>query len=244
MLRFVLFLLVGGPVTGLFSALAVAGAPLRAGKGYFDWIHRTWSRILLRLAGVRVEADGLEHLRVGGPQVLVCNHQSLFDILALFTALPVSLRFVAKKELSRIPLFSRAMRRAGHVFIDRGDRKQAIRAMARAGERMREEGLTLGLFPEGTRSPEGRLQRFKKGAFVLAIDTQTDLVPVAVQGGAAILPKGRRRLEARPVRIRCGPRIPLEGMSHEDRDEVTRRARDAIAGMLHELRDELRAADG
>lgn len=242
MLRFAAFLLVGAPVTGLFSILALAGAPLRAGKGYFDWIHRTWSRILLRLAGVRVKADGLEHLRAGGPQVLVCNHQSLFDILALFVALPLSLRFVAKMELSRIPLFSRAMRRAGHVFIDRGDRSQAIRAMERAGERMREEGLSLGLFPEGTRSREGRLRRFKKGAFVLAIDTQTDLVPVAVQGGAAILPKGRRRLEARPIRIRCGPPIPLEGMDHGDRDEVMHRARDTIAAMLHQLRAEAAAA--
>lgn len=244
MLRFLLFLLVGGPATALFSALAMAGAPLRAGKGWYDWIHRTWSRILLELAGVRVAADGLEHLRSGGPQVLVCNHQSLFDILALFAALPVSLRFVAKKELDRIPLFSRAMRRAGHVFIDRDDRSQAIQAMERAGERMRREGLTLGLFPEGTRSAEGRLQRFKKGAFVLAIDTQTDLVPVAVEGGAAVLPKGRRRLEAGEIRIRCAPRIPLEGMRHEDRDEVTRRARDAIAGMLRELRAEARTRDG
>ena len=244
MLRFLFFLLVGGPVTALFSLLALAGAPVGAGRGYFDAIHRSWSRTLLRLAGVRVEADGLEHLREGGPQVLVCNHQSLFDILALFATLPVSLRFVAKMELSRVPLFSWAMRRAGHVFIDRGDRSQAIRAMDAAGERMREERLTLGLFPEGTRSPEGRLQPFKKGAFVLAIDTQTDLVPVAVQGGAAILPKGRRRLESRPIRIRCGERIPLEGMSHEDRDAVLHRARDAIAEMLHDLRAEARGRGG
>lgn len=238
MLRFIVFLLVGGPVTVLFSLLALAGGPLRAGTGWFDWVHRTWSRILLGVAGVRVEVEGMEHLRVDGPQVLVCNHQSLFDILALFAALPVSLRFVAKKELSGVPVFSGAMRRAGHVFIDRGDRSQAVRAMRRAGDRMREEGLSLGLFPEGTRSPGGRLQPFKKGAFVLAIDTQTDLVPVAVQGGAAILPKGRRRLESRPIRIRCGERMPLEGMSHEDRDEVLHRARDAIASMLHELRAE------
>lgn len=244
MLRFAVFLLLGAPITAIFSVLALAGAPLRAGKAYFDWIHRTWSRILLGLAGVRVEVEGVEHLRVGGPQVLVCNHQSLVDILALFAALPVSLRFVAKMELSGIPLFARAMRRAGHVFIDRSDRSQAVRTMKDAGERMREEGLSLGLFPEGTRSPEGRLQPFKKGAFVLAIDTQTDLVPVAVEGGAAILPKGRRRLEARPIRIRCGPRMPLEGKAHEDRDEVLREARDAIASMLRELRAKRRSKAG
>lgn len=244
MLRFAVFLLLGAPITGAFSVMALAGVPLRAGRSYFDWIHRTWSRILLGLAGVRVEVEGAENLRVGGPQVLVCNHQSLFDILALFAALPVSLRFVAKMELRRVPLFGRAMRRAGHVFIDREDRSQAVEAMTRAGERMREEGLSLGLFPEGTRSPEGRLQPFKKGAFVLAIDTQTDLVPVAVEGGAAILPKGRRQLEARPIRIRCGRRMPLEGKGHEDRDEVLREARDAIASMLHALRAKRRSEAG
>lgn len=244
MLRFAAFLLLGAPITLAFSTMALAGASLRAGRDYFDWIHRTWSGLLLGLAGVRVEVEGAENLRVGGPQVLVSNHQSLFDILALFAALPVSLRFVAKMELSRVPLFGRAMRRAGHVFIDRGDRSQAVEAMTQAGERMREEGLSLGLFPEGTRSPEGRLQPFKKGAFVLAIDTQTDLAPVAVEGGAAILPKGRRRLESRPIRIRCGRRMPLEGKGHEDRDEVLREARDAIASMLHDLRAKRRAEAG
>lgn len=244
MLRFVFVWAAGVPVTAFFSLLALAGALVRADKGYFDWIHRTWSRILLRLAGVRVEAEGLEHLRVGGPQVLVCNHQSLFDIFALFAALPVSLRFVAKIELSRVPVFGEAMRRAGHVFVDRDDRPQAVAAMTRAGVRMREEGLTLGLFPEGTRSPGGRLQPFKKGAFVLAIDTQVGLVPVALEGGAAVLPRGRRRLEPRPIRIRCGRRIPLEGKRHEDRNEVLRRSRDAVARMLRELRSERRARRG
>lgn len=242
MLRFAVFLLLGAPITGCFSLLALTGAPFRPGRAYFDRIHRAWARSLLWLAGVRVEVEGVESLRRGGPQVLVCNHQSLFDILALFAGLPVSLRFVAKKELSRIPLFAPAMRRAGHVFIDRSDRSQAVRVMTEAGERMREEGLSLGLFPEGTRSPEGRLQPFKKGAFVLAIDTQTDLVPVAVEGGAAILPKGRRRLEPRPIRIRCGEPMPLEGKRHEHRDEVLREARDAIASMLHDLRAKRRAA--
>lgn len=236
MIRFAAFFAVGIPLTGVFSLLAVAGGPLRASRGWYDWIHRTWSRLLLRIAGISVEASGLEHLRGEGPRVLVANHQSLFDILALFAVLPISVRFVAKRELSDVPVFAGAMERAGHVFIDRSDRHQAVRAMRRAGKRMKREGLSLVLFPEGTRSPDGRLQRFRRGAFSLAIETQADLVPVALEGGGEILPRGRRRLEPGRIRIRCAPPIGLEGREREDRDRILQRTRTAISGMLDDLR--------
>lgn len=237
MTRTVLVLGVGGAATLFFSLVALAGGLLRAPAGWHDWVHRSWSRVLLRLAGVRVRAEGLEHLRPGSPLVLVSNHQSLFDILALFVALPVSLRFIAKRELGALPIFSAAMRQAGHVFIDRDDRDQAILRMQEAGRRMRDEGLALGLFPEGTRSADGRLRSFKKGSFVLAIETGTPLVPIAVEGGAAILPKGRRRIRPGLLEIRCGARIPVAGMTEADRHEITRRSHEAVAALLRELRD-------
>lgn len=239
MIRFALFLAVGAPVTLVFSALAVVGGLVGARRGWFDWIHRRWSRILLATAGVRVETEGLEHVARGGPQVLVANHQSLFDILALFVALPVSLRFVAKAELSRVPVFGAAMRRAGHVFIDRADRVQAVEAMRAAGERMKAEGLTLGLFPEGTRSRDGELKRFRRGTFVLAIETQSVVVPVALEGGAEILPAGGRRLEPGTVRIRCGPPVELEGMTRDDRDHLLRSCRETIRRLLDGLRQDV-----
>ena len=133
-------------------------------------------------------------------------------------------------------MFAGAMRRAGHVFIDRGDRAQAIAAMDEAGARMRREGLTLVLFPEGTRSRDGRLRAFKKGAFALAAETRTPIVPVAVHGGARVLPEGGGRLEAGTIRIRCGPRIELRPGEPVDRESIRRRSRDAIATMLRTLR--------
>lgn len=240
MIRLTAFLAVGLPLTVLFSVLALAGGVVGAGRGWFDWIHRTWSRMLLRLAGTRVEVEGLEALSTGEPQVLVCNHQSLLDIPALFAALPVSLRFVAKVELSRIPVFAGAMRRAGHVFVDREDRDQAIAAMRAAGRRMRAEGLTLGLFPEGTRSRDGRLRPFKKGPFALAVETGTAVVPVALHGGGAILPKGKGRLEPGTLRLRCGRRIEPSDLDRIDRDALRREARDVIASMLRSMGAESR----
>lgn len=236
MIRLVLFYAAGLPLTLLFSLLALAGGAVGASRGWFDWIHRSWSRLLLRLAGLRVAAEGLDQLTENEPQVIVCNHQSIFDIPVLFATLPVSLRFVAKRELSRIPLFAGAMRKAGHVFIDRGDRAQAIEAMREAGVRMRREGLTLVLFPEGTRSRDGRLRSFKKGAFALAAETRTAIVPVAVHGGARTLPKGGARLEPGTMQLRCGPRIELERGEPVDRDAIRLRSRDAIASMLRAIR--------
>ena len=236
MIRLVLFYAAGLPLTLGFSLLALAGGLAGAPHAWFDGIHRGWSRLLLRLAGLRVEAEGLASLADNEPQVIVCNHQSIFDIPALFAALPVSLRFVAKIELSRVPVFAGAMRRAGHVFIDREDRAQAIAAMDEAGARMRREGLTLVLFPEGTRSRDGRLRPFKKGAFALAAETRTPIVPVAVHGGARVLPKGGGRLEPGTVRIRCGERIEFEPGEPIDREAIRRRSRDAVASMLRSLR--------
>jgi 1-acyl-sn-glycerol-3-phosphate acyltransferase len=159
----------------------------------------------------------------------------MFDIWAMFATLPVSLRFIAKKELSRIPIFAHAMRHAGHVFIDRTDRTQAAEAMRRAGQRMQEEGLSLGLFPEGTRSRDGSLGAFKKGSFALAIETRTTLVPIAVDGGAEIVPGGLR-LRPRPLLMYCGSPINLSGLDAGDRDALLARSRAEIGEMLEEAR--------
>ncbi|MFQ5679461.1 MAG: lysophospholipid acyltransferase family protein [Gemmatimonadota bacterium] len=236
MLRSSLFFAWAAVSTLFFSAVAVAGGLLGAPKGLYDWVHRHWARGLLRVAGVQVRVSGLENLRREVAQILVCNHQSMFDIWVLMAALPVSLRFVAKQELSRIPVFARACRSAGHVFIERQDRAGSIEAIRAAGARMREEGLSLVFFPEGTRSPDGRLRAFKRGTFVLAIETQATLVPVAVDGGARILGRGDRRLRSGQLLVRCGAPIPLAGRTAEDRDEVLKESRASIERMLAELR--------
>ena len=240
MIRMLVFGVVAFPSTIFFSLVAIMAGLLRAPKSTFDWVHRNWSRTVLRAAGVEVRVTGLEHVVPNGAQIFVSNHQSMFDIWALFATLPVSLRFVAKKEMSRIPILSHAMRAAGHVFIDRQDRVQAAEAMRHAGKRMLREGLSLGLFPEGTRARDGRLKPFKKGTFVLAIETQTTLVPVAVDGGGEIIVDGgggpKRRLRPRPIEIRCAEPIPLSGLTAADRDELLARTRAEIVRLLEEVR--------
>ena len=235
MIRTGLFYVVTFTSTLFFSLTAVVGGLIRAPRGWYDWIHRNWSRSLLWAAGVEVEAEGLEHVRSDKGLIIVSNHQSMFDIWTMMAALPVSLRFVAKGELGRIPIFGAACRSAGHVFIDRSDPIRASAAIRAAGERMAREGLSLVFFPEGTRSPDGGLRRFKKGSFALAIETQADLVPLAIDGGARVLPKGARRVRPGIIRLECAPAVPLRGLTTDDRDDLTRRTRETVESMLEGL---------
>lgn len=234
MIRGAWFGLVTVAATAWYSSLSILGGILGKSHSYHDSVQRGWSRALLRASGVTVQVDGLENLTAGGA-ILAVNHQSNFDIFALLSALPVSIRFVAKRELARIPLLAQAMRSAGHVFIDRGDRRASVEAMRTAAGRMREEGFCLGLFPEGTRSRDGRLGAFKKGSFVLAIETQLPIVPIAVDGGRQLASRGRIRPGT--IRIQVGPPIPTAGRTPANRDELLAEVRDSVSALLRSVRE-------
>ena len=236
MIRAAWFCIVAVAATAYYSTLSIVGGMRGVPHAFHDRVHRGWARALLRAAGVTVRADGLENIEAGEPVILVSNHQSNFDIFSLFLALPLSIRFVAKSELAQIPVLAHAMRAAGHVFIDRTDRRGSAGAMRLAGDRLRSEKLSLGLFPEGTRSRNGQLGQFKKGSFVLAIETQLPIVPIAVDGGWRLA--GRGRIRPGEVRIRVGKPIPTAGKSTDDRDEVLAEVMAVVEGLLASLRAE------
>ncbi len=193
-------------------------------QGPYERAPRAWARLLLASAGVTVTVEGTEHLSQTEAQVIVANHQSWFDILALFYVLPVELRFVAKKELFAIPFFGWALRALGHVRLDRGNLQAAIKAYEVASGYIREQRLSVLVFPEGTRSRTGRLQPFKAGPFVLAIQSGAPIVPVYVAGTFGILPKGSIRVRPADVRVLVGPPIPTAGLTLDDRDALRNRA--------------------
>lgn len=236
MIRTVLFYPAMFLSTLFFSSLGIVCGLFRAGPEVFDRIHRAWSRSILRVAGARVEVVGLEHSQPGRGQIFMVNHQSMFDIWALMAAVPASLRFVAKEELARVPIFAAGMRAAGHVFIDRRRPARAGEAMRAAGVRMKRDGLTLVLFPEGTRSEDGSLQAFRRGSFQIAIETQSFLIPVAIDGTGSILPRGSRRVRSGDIRIRLAAGTSLDGKTSSDRDTLVRETYDTMAGMLAEMR--------
>jgi 1-acyl-sn-glycerol-3-phosphate acyltransferase len=211
----------GGILAGL---LRVRHRP--GGGGVYDWAGTDWARDILNAAGTPVRTEGLELIPVGTPVVYAANHSSMFDIWALFATLPGSVRFVAKRELFRIPLLGGAMRAAGHIPIDRAARKQAFQAYDEAARTI-QRGLSAIVFPEGTRSRTGELLPFKNAPFAMAIAAQVPIIPVYVHDTFQILPKGGVRLNPRPIRLFVGAPIPTAGLGPEAREQ---------------LRDEVRAA--
>jgi 1-acyl-sn-glycerol-3-phosphate acyltransferase len=199
--------------------------------GVYDRSQRHWARAILRAAGIPVTLSGAGHLAPRGPQIVVANHASFFDILALLAYLPVDAKFIAKKELYAIPLLGPAMRAAGHVRIDRGNRGQAFGAYEEAAKQMREKLLTIVVYPEGTRTRTGDLLPFKKGPFVFAIGSAAPVVPCYVGGAFGIQPKGSIRVRRSTLHIALGEPIPVTGLTPEDREALLERVREAMQAL-------------
>lgn len=238
MIRTLLFYGTLVPSTLFFSLISAAGGLLGAPGSLHTWVNRRWADSLLAAAGVRVRVEGADRLPAGRPAILACNHESAFDIWGLLAALPVSLRFVAKAELSRIPVFARAFRAGGHVFVDRDSAASALETMDRAGRMMRRRGLVLVIFPEGSRSAGGGLRHFKGGAFRLARRTGAPIYPVALDGGGRILPRGRRLIRPGTLHVRVGEPVSPERAAEMDRNELAERIHHQVAGMLRAIREE------
>lgn len=192
-----------------------------------------WSRHLLRAARTRVELVGGEVIDPDRAQLLVANHVSWFDVLALAACIPGPSRFIAKKELEKIPMFGPAWQAAGHISIDRGNRASALESLERARHTLEEDRPTVIFFPEGTRSPTGELRAFKKGAFVLAIQTGVEVVPAAIVGSREVMAKGSWRIHmGRTIRVQLGAPIPVGELTIDDRDALTGRARSDVMRLL------------
>jgi 1-acyl-sn-glycerol-3-phosphate acyltransferase len=191
---------------------------------------RVWVHWILATFRVGVDVAGLENVPTHAPVILMSNHQSLADIAAIVTTLPRTQRwrFVAKKELTRVPIFGQALVASGHIIIDRGDRQKAVGSLHRAAERIR-AGTSVIVFPEGTRSPDGHLLNFKSGPFHLAIEAGVPIIPVTVSGSQRITPKGELQVHAGRVKIVYGTPIATRGVPVADRALLAARVRDAIA---------------
>jgi 1-acyl-sn-glycerol-3-phosphate acyltransferase len=235
LIRSVWVVLAGAVATFLYAFRVLISMWLKRDDLFFlgHDIPRRWALAILRLSGAEVKAEGLENLPNDAPRVLISNHESWFDVFALCAVLPVQFRFVGKQELARIPVFGAAWVGSGHLAIDRGDRTSAIDTLQEAARQMHERDLTIIMFPEGTRSPDGELQRFKKGAFVLALEASCPIVPVGIRGSREVMPKGSFRIRRGTIEVRVGPPISTEGLAPHDRErllEVSRAAVDALRG--------------
>jgi 1-acyl-sn-glycerol-3-phosphate acyltransferase len=220
-------------LTVFFGTLAtLIGLVDRSERG-IEWVAHTWIHWVLRVCAVEVAASGLENVRADQPAVFMSNHQSHFDVAAIVETLPVRWRFVAKRELVRVPFFGWGLALGGHVIIDRSDRSQAVQSLKAAAERIR-HGTNVIIFPEGTRSETGELQPFKSGGFHLAVEAGVPIIPVSVSGSRGITPKRSLKIHGGRVRVVYGKPIPTQGRASEDREALKAEVRRAIAEGLRD----------
>jgi len=205
--------------TGFWTTLALLiHLVTRSHKTPLALAHRIWAPGALRMMGARLEIEGIADFDFSKSYLFVANHTSQLDIPVLFASLPIPLRFLAKEELRRVPLVGHFIRAMGMVFVDRGQSEAARRSIDRLAASLA-AGMSLMVFPEGTRSRDGELGEFKTGAFVAAINSGVPVVPIHIQGAAAILPA--KTLEVHPgrVRVAVGQPISSQKLSLENRRE-------------------------
>jgi 1-acyl-sn-glycerol-3-phosphate acyltransferase len=217
----------------MFLALLIA---IAGDSEFSEGVLRVWSRLFLAVTGCRVVSVKHPAIEQGKSYVYVSNHTSNLDVPAILATAGVPLRFIAKKELQRIPLFGWAARRMGHVFIDRRDSRGAALAIRARIERGL-SGVGLFFFAEGTRSTTEFLLPFKKGAAIAAIETGLDCVPIAVAGAREVVkPKGFSLFKPGPVAVVYGEPVRVAGHSLDERDQLVAEQRAAVEKALAQAR--------
>jgi len=221
--RTVLFLV---PVIAIYTivlgTLSLISSLIERAGWFAHWCARTWSRLILVTSGVKVRATGLERLEPGKTYVFVANHQSLYDIPILFWSLPYQLRIIAKESLGNIPFIGWHLRRTGHLLVDR---RHAGRRIFTEAARLTSNGLSLIVFPEGTRSRDGRVARFKGGSFYLALEAGLPVVPISVVGSRHVMLRGRVTSYPGEVRLVIHEPIDTTGLAGSDPKEFGERVR-------------------
>jgi len=232
LLRGVLVLVLAPMLTGLVSIVVIIMVLIfRRSAAEVQFLPRALGRIVARLSGVSVSMSGIGLLEQGRPYIFAANHQSQFDIFVLQGYLGCDFRWLVKLELFKIPVFGKAMDLSGYIPVDRAHGRKALKSLDEAARRIA-GGTSVAIFPEGTRSPDGKLGQFKAGAIVLAIKAGVPVVPVAIVGTHQVLPKGRLLVRPGRVEIRVGAPIATSEYTLKQKQELTERLQGKVAELM------------
>ena len=213
--------------TIVLGSLSLASSLFDRRGRFAHWCARTWSRLILLTTRVRVDVEGMERLAPDRTYVFVANHQSIYDIPILFWSLPFQLRIIAKESLGRFPFLGWHLRRTGHMLVDRSRPDRS--AIFRWASSLTSRGLSLIVFPEGTRSPDGRVRRFKGGSFYLALEAGLPVVPLSVTGSRHVMLKGRLATYPGDVTLTVHPPIDTSGLAGTDPRAFGEQVRQVLA---------------
>jgi len=210
----------------LFLPMIAAAFMSTTGNLAFS-ISKLWARFLLFMTGVHPHIRNRVRIKPGQSYIIISNHQSEYDILALITTLRIQFRWVIKQELRTIPLFGYALYVSRNIFIDRSNHEQAIKSIHEGVDRL-PKGVSVMFFAEGTRSRDGSIQEFKKGGFVMAVEKGLPILPVTINGSRKVMPKKSLCFTPGPIEVVVGDPIETTGCTHDDVPELMQRTRQVI----------------
>ena len=194
----------------------------------FEWrgkilgkIAHIWSKLILSAVGTKYSVHGLDYLDLKENYIFAGNHESPIDIPLAFAGIRHHMVSISKIEYKWIPIFGWAMQAAKHIFIDRNNHAKALESLKKAVLSLKKNPRSILLFPEGTRSTDGKIHKFKKGGLLLAIEAQFPVVPMALCGTSDVAIKGARKIKSVPIELHIGKPIDTEGMIYKDRNELT-----------------------
>ncbi len=202
-------------ITIPFSLLATFGSVTQKDLRIFYWVTRNWSALALRISGVSLAVRGAELIPRNATFVYAANHASMFDILAALAGIPGRVNLILKKELTRVPIWGWGLRISPYIIIDRANARKAMASLDEAERRIR-AGSSVLLFPEGTRTRDGKLQPFKRGGFALAARAGAPVVPVTINGSFHILPKGSLRIKPGHIELIISPPVSPQNYSEPE----------------------------
>lgn len=221
-------------VTVLASLVTIIGTLLGGGRWAAYYPGKIWSRVALILALCPVEVNGKEHiLRDHGPYVVIANHQSMFDIFVMYGYIGLNFKWVMKQEIRKMWFIGRACQDAGFIFVD-DTRKSSIHETMEAAKKVLSDGVSIFIFPEGSRTFTGEMGRFKKGAFLMAEALDAPLLPVTIDGAFEVLKRGHRIPHPHKIRLTIHPEIHIRDLGEPPRSTLIAldRARQAVASAL------------
>ncbi len=216
-----------GVIATIWGAVSVMAIALVDDTSpWIDRVIRTWSRAWVWASGTRIEVEGSEHVGLGRSYVVVANHLSTLDIMVCFLAVRLPIRYLAKKELFRVPILAQGMRAVGIIEVDRAARSAVHGELNRQARELIDKRRSLIIFPEGTRPRDGRMRPFKKGAFTMAISAGLPVLPVSIHGSYQAFRPGRPWVAGGRVRVVIDPPVETAHLSSSDtgdlRDQVYR----------------------
>lgn len=203
----------------LIATIVCALGTIIAGRRWrnAEWVHRLqqgWARLFCYLLFIPVEVDGLEHIRPRQSYVFVSNHQSFYDVFVIYGWLPVIFKWLMKQEVGRIPLVGQACQAAGHICVDRLHPRAAQESLKRVEAEL-QNGVSTVIFPEGTRTPDGEVKAFKRGAFQVALDLHLPVIPITMIGCYEVMNRHAWFVTRHPIKMVVGEEIKPEDLTIE-----------------------------